>query len=244
MNKKLFLEKTYDKCVSGKPRLTVVMIHGIASNSTSTYPKLLKHLEKVGELKDVRFVTFDLLGSGKSLNDDTLDYNYEEQLEALRSSIKKLGAKTPVVLVGHSLGTFIVTRYASVYGNEVAKLILIAPPIYTPEDLKNPRFEAGMEVFKGAVSAKNPGILKEKSFKNSMSNIVLDPENYKTLVQVTVPTVLIYGEMDQLIASYNIPGVLKANSDFITATKTIGGHGVSLDKFDEITKAIKGALDD
>ena len=136
MRNKLILFKNHDHCAVKKPTLTVVMIHGIASES-STYNGALEYLEKVDALKNVRFVTFDLLGSGKSLKDDNLNYDYKDQLTALHNAIKKLKVKTPLVLVGHSLGTFIVTRYASKHKKMVRNLILISPPIYTLTDLDN-----------------------------------------------------------------------------------------------------------
>ncbi len=43
LKNKLKLAKTYDSCVSGHPKLTVVMIHGIASDS-STYDHAIKYL--------------------------------------------------------------------------------------------------------------------------------------------------------------------------------------------------------
>ena len=70
-NKKLSLKKTHDFCGSKVPRLTVVMIHGIASDS-STYHKALAYLEGTVSLREVRFVTFDLLGSGASPKNDKL----------------------------------------------------------------------------------------------------------------------------------------------------------------------------
>ena len=70
---KLILEKTNDYSSTDSPVLTVVMIHGIASNS-STYDDALKYFEREKNLEKVRFVTFDLLGSGKSLKDDSLEY--------------------------------------------------------------------------------------------------------------------------------------------------------------------------
>ena len=74
-NKKLTLKKTHDFCKSDDPVLTVVMIHGIASDS-STYNHALEYLEGTTSLKNVRFVTFDLLGSGQSLKSDKLNYDY------------------------------------------------------------------------------------------------------------------------------------------------------------------------
>lgn len=241
LNSKLIMEKTHDHCAVKNPVLTVVMIHGIASDS-STYNQALEYLEGTTSLQNVRFVTFDLLGSGKSLKDDKLNYDYKDQLEALHNSIEKLKITTPLVLVGHSLGTFIVTKYADTYKKSVKKLILVSPPIYTPEDMVNPAFMLGIKAFKDAVSVKNHKILEEKSFINSMDKIVLNKSNYKTLANLKTHTTLIYGDADQLIASYNVPRLLKDNPKYITAIKTIGRHGVSRDKYNKIREVLEEVL--
>lgn len=237
-NKKLTLKKTHDFCKSDDPVLTVVMIHGIASDS-STYNHALEYLEGTTSLKNVRFVTFDLLGSGQSLKSDKLNYDYKDQLEALHNSIEKLKIKTPLVLVGHSLGTFIVTKYADTYKKTVKELILVSPPVYTIKDFENPAFEAGINAFKELIAIKNRKVLEEKSFINSMNKIVLEKKNYQTLANLKTRTVLIYGEMDQLIASYNMPNLLKDNPKYITAIKTIGRHGVSRDKYTKIREILE-----
>lgn len=242
LNNRLLLKKTYDHCVSGHPKIIVVMIHGIASDS-STYSLILKHLEETESLQDVRFVTFDLLGSGQSLQNDELNYDYKEQLEALHNSIKKLRPSVPLVLVGHSLGTFIVTRYADTYKRSVKQLILISPPVYTERDFANPAFEAGIKTFRDVVSLHNRNIIDEKSFNNSMNNIVLDKRNYKVLAGITKPTLLVYGNLDQLIASYNIPHLIKDNPKHITAVETKGRHGVTMDKFTPIKHKLEEVLD-
>ena len=155
---KLSLTKTHDFCAVKEPVLTVVMIHGIASDS-STFKRAIQYLEGTTSLKKVRFVTFDLLGWGESLKDDTrLEYNYSEQIEALHNSIKKLKVSTPLVLVGHSMGTFVVTRYANTYKKSVRELILISPPVYTEENLADPVFEKAIKLFEDAVGAKNPAV--------------------------------------------------------------------------------------
>ena len=240
-SKKLILKKTHDFSAVKKPKLTVVFIHGIASDST-TWNHALDYLEGTMSLREVRFVTFDLLGSGESLKSDELNYDYAEQIEALHNAILKLKISTPLVLVGHSLGTFIVTKYADTYKKSVRELVLISPPIYTLDDLENPKFAAGIEAFKDMVSLKNRGILKEKAFNNSMEKIVLNKKNYKTLAEIKTPTVLIYGEMDTLIGAYNIPRIFKENPKYITAVQTIGRHGVSRDKYNKIREVLEEVL--
>lgn len=239
----IILTKTYDKVKADAPALTVVLIHGIASDSRD-YAKALEYLEKDDSLSNVRFVTFDLLGSGKSLSDDgKLNYDYKDQTNALKNAIKDLDIKTPLVLVGHSLGTFIVTRFASLYPEMVDELVLLSPPIFTRQDFDNPALMAGIEAFKQLVGAKNPDILKKKSFINSMEKIVLDKENYDVLSGLDIPTTLIYGKDDQLIASFNIPGLLKKR-DNISAIQTDGRHGITHDKYEELAKILKESLKD
>ncbi len=240
-SKKLILKKTCDFAAVKNPKLTVVFIHGIASDS-SAFNNAIKYLEGTRSLRDVRFVAFDLLGSGQSEKNDKLNYDYKDQLTALHNSIEKLHINTPLVLVGHSMGTFIVTRYADTYKKSVKRLVLISPPVYTVEDLKNPAFTAAIKVFKDAVSVKNRKILEEKSFNNSMEKIVLDKKNYKTLVNLKTKATLIYGDMDQFIASFNIPKVIKENSKYLTAIKTPGRHGVSRDKYHKIVDVLEEVL--
>ena len=89
----LELTKTNDFCKNKEPKLTVVLIHGIASDSHS-FDKAIDYFKNDNNLDDIRFVSFDLLGSGKSLKSDELDYNYQEQLSAMHRAIKNLNVKT------------------------------------------------------------------------------------------------------------------------------------------------------
>lgn len=237
----LTLKKTHDVCVSGRPALTVVLIHGIASES-GAFKNALAYLEGTTSMRNVRFVTFDLLGWGVSKKSDKLNYNYSEQLEALHNSIEKLKIKTPLVLVGHSMGTFIVARYADTYKKTVKELILISPPIYTPEDMASPLFENAVDIFKNKLSENSRGVIESRSFINSMKNIVLNKQNYKVLAGIKTPTVMIWGELDAIIASYNIPKILKENPKYLTAIQSPSGHSITKDKYSKILPILEKIL--
>lgn len=238
----LELAKTYDVCRAGEPKLTVVFLHGIASSSAS-FDGLFEYLMVNKAAKNIRLVAFDLLGAGKSYTSDELNYDFTEQLEALKSSIDKLDAGGPVVIVGHSMGTMIATRFADAHKRLVKGLVLVSPPVYKKEDIENPLFEKAMEGFREVVGKKNSEMLTAKSFNNEIKNIVSNPHNYDFLLKLSQPTTIIYGELDKIIAPYNIPGLVKENSN-IVVIKTPGAHGVTVDKYSKILGALKNFLNE
>lgn len=224
----LELAKTHDFCASNEPALTVVFIHGIADDS-GRFKKPLETLETNDSLKNIRFVAFDLLGSGKSLKSDKLNYDFEEQLAALTNSIKKLEIKTPLVLVGHSMGCLISARYADTHCEEIHELVMVSPPVFMPKDFDTPKFIAGKEGFKKLVILKNPALKNDKAFDTELEDIVFNKDNYAVLKRLDRPTTIIYGTNDKIIATFNIPTLLKENPNFKTL-KTPGAHGIGHDK--------------
>ena len=240
-NQKLTLKKTHDHCVSDNPELTVIMIHGLAANS-SDYNTALQYLEGTTSLKNIRFVTYDLLGSGESPKSNKFNYDYEDQLTALHNSIEKLNLTTPLVLVGHSMGTLIVTRYAATYKKSVKALILLSPPIYTKADIESPDFSIAMQMFDKIIAKKYPGVTATKCYQNSVKYIVSNKTNYRVLKDIKTPAFLIWGDEDAVIASFNIPTILKENPKYLTAIKTAGKHGISRDKYNKLVPILEKVL--
>lgn len=238
----LKLTKTYDNCISKNPRLTVVCVHGIADDS-SRFIKPLEYLEGTTSLKDIRFVRFDLLGSGKSTKSDKLKYDYKEQIEGLYNAIEALKIKTPLVLMGHSMGCLISSRFANEHKKMVKELILISPPVFRPEEFESPKFIAGKEGFKKLMILKNPIYKDDKAFNNELDSIVFNKRNYNIYLNITKPTTIIYGAADQIIAGYNIPKLLKENPK-ISAIKTPGTHGIGHDKYTKLVPVLERVLNE
>ncbi|MBQ2695129.1 alpha/beta fold hydrolase [Candidatus Saccharibacteria bacterium] len=239
----LELKKVHDYCASKTPVVTVVFVHGIATDA-SCFTNTIKYLEGTASLKNVRFVAFDLLGSGKSYTSDDLNYDFHDQITALHNSINNLHLDTPLVLVGHSMGALITIRYADTYKKSCKHLILVSPPVYRPEDIENPKFMIGIKLFKDAVSINNHKILKEKSFNNSIDKIVLNKYNYGRFINLKTHATIIYGEMDRFIGAKNIPHILKENSKYLVAIKTAGRHGMSKDKYSKMVGVLEDIIND
>ncbi|NQX13279.1 alpha/beta hydrolase [Microbacteriaceae bacterium VKM Ac-2855] len=106
----------------------VVMIHGIASSS-ATFSFVIPLLEKTH-----RVIAVDLLGFGGSPRPANAEYTLDEHVSAIAATIRHLRLDRPFVLVGHSLGALIGSRYAATHAEHLSKLVLVSPPIYLAPD--------------------------------------------------------------------------------------------------------------
>lgn len=115
------------------PGPVVVMIHGIASSS-STFTYVMPLIEPTH-----RVIAIDLLGFGASPRPEHAEYTLEEHVAAVAHTIRSLRLREPFILVGHSLGCLIATRYAATHGSHLAKLVLVSPPVYlSPSEIGDP----------------------------------------------------------------------------------------------------------
>lgn len=112
----------------------VLLVHGIASSST-TFHHLVPKIEATH-----RVIAVDLLGFGTSAAPHDATFTVEEHAEALARTVSSLRLKEPFVLVGHSMGSLIASRYARDHESTVSRLILVSPPIYPPREALTARF--------------------------------------------------------------------------------------------------------
>ena len=103
---------------------TIVMLHGYLSSS-----QYFKHIrEKLNP--DYRIVTLDLLGFGRSPK-PRIDYTYDDHISAVHNTLTMLGITKPYILLGHSMGALVAARYATQYPDDISRLILFNPPLFT-----------------------------------------------------------------------------------------------------------------
>ncbi len=229
---KLKLKKTHDSKPK-QPVLTVVLMHGIGTDSRSWH-NALKFLEGTKSLSNIRFITFDWLGFGKSSHSRSLEYTYDEQLTALQNSLAKID--TPIVLVGHSLGTLLVGRYAYENKKAIKHLILLSPPVFSREEIKFITADPKNNTFYQKV---DPKLLKSRSFMKTMDNIVFNIKNQKTFEDLTTPADFIYGDEDPLISIRNLKTLAKSNPKYLQLEKTIGHHGISRAKYSKLMEILE-----
>lgn len=75
----------------------------------------------------------DLLGFGFSIK-PTTEYSLEEHVKVIREFIKQHVPEKKVIIVGHSAGAIIATKYVATYYNDIEKVILLSLPYYHSEE--------------------------------------------------------------------------------------------------------------
>ncbi len=104
--------------VTGKGAKTVILVHGYTCDETTW-------TEQVPALaKEYRVVTLDLPGHGKSESPKDGKFSMDLFARAIEAVRAEVGANT-AVLVGHSMGTPVVLRYAHLYPAHVSALVFV-----------------------------------------------------------------------------------------------------------------------
>ncbi|WP_426661431.1 alpha/beta fold hydrolase [Rhodanobacter aciditrophus] len=113
--------RSLDLRCSGSGPTTVLLESGAHADSESWFrvqPMLAAH---------ARVCSYDRAGYGFS-GEGPLPRGVDADVSDLHALIRAAGLHMPLVLVGHSLGSNIVRRYASEHPGEVAGMVLVDPP--------------------------------------------------------------------------------------------------------------------
>ncbi len=198
----------------------VILIHGIAS-SAATFKHVIPTLARRH-----RCITIDLLGFGESPAPEGATYTIDEHVAAIAVTIRSLELTAPFILVGHSLGALLSARYAAINPAQVSRLVLVSPPIYIAQsELGDPMARTQIGLYLKAYeflrsnkdftisNATRMGKLLQIStvfeisernwtpFVLSLQNCIESQTTVSDIAAVRVPIDLVYGALDQFIAS-------------------------------------------
>ena len=198
----------------------VILVHGIASSSV-TFQELVPRLRD-----SHRVIALDILGFGESPAPAGAHYTIDEHADALDATIRSLRLQAPFVLVGHSLGALIASRYTAENPQAVAKLVLVSPPVYLdPKSFGAARDRTTMGVYLRVYeymrankqftirTAKGLDRLSPirnvlqvsednwEAFTLSLQNAIESQTTVSDIAAVRVPIDVVYGAQDQFIAA-------------------------------------------
>ena len=221
----------------------VVMFHGIASSSV-TFENVIPLI-----VPGHRAIAIDLLGFGASPAPADAEYTIEEHVAALARTIDSLKLHGRFVLVGHSMGSLIASRYAAVHSSRLRALVLVSPPIYlAPGAIGSRRDRNTMGLYLRAYeylrSNKDftiraaAGLARLSPIKNllevsetnwrafvlSLQNSIESQTSVSDLASVRVPVEVVYGSLDPLLTPSGIRVVAQLRG--VTVHRVDGGDHI------------------
>lgn len=224
----------------------VVLIHGFGS-SLHTWDGWARGLEATH-----RVVRYDLTGGALTGPDPTGDYTDARAVVVLQALLDRLGLERPS-LVGNSIGGRLAWRFASQFPARVDKLVLVSPDGFASPGFeygRKPEVPAVMGAMKVALPRavlrmnlapaygdtsrlqepvvtryhdlmRAPGV--RAALLQRLEQTILE-EPTEALRQVTAPTLLVWGERDQLIPVTNAQDYLRVMRDARLVTFPGIGH--------------------
>jgi len=106
------------------PARLVVLVHGYGEH-IGRYEHVARALTERGSA----VIGPDHVGHGRSEGEQALVEDFETVVDDLRKVVQQARGELPVVMVGHSMGGLIATRYAQRHREELAGLVLSGPAI-------------------------------------------------------------------------------------------------------------------
>lgn len=198
------------------------MVHGFLSSS-QYFRRAVSELAQ-----DFTVVTVDLLGHGKSQTSG--EYSIESQIEALHATFESLNLTKPYRIAAHSMGTLISLEYARHFPDEIERLVLLNPPMFTSVDeakesiRSTGRFYQAMffsryrrlfwRLFKltprrlhtrrGVISFADTLRVPHDARDQSLREVIMPSNFFATIEALVVPSLVIVGRRDRTIYAENL----------------------------------------
>ncbi|KAK3395765.1 Alpha/Beta hydrolase protein [Sordaria brevicollis] len=115
------LPRNYNPRSSKEPQ-TILLLHGKNFCGPTWYAAALP-LQKAG----YRVILPEQLGFCKSTKPTSYDFNLKGLATNTRNLLRELGVTKPVIVMGHSLGGMLASRFALTYPEFTKSLVLVAP---------------------------------------------------------------------------------------------------------------------
>jgi alpha-beta hydrolase superfamily lysophospholipase len=115
------------------PRYVAILVHGYAEH-TGRY----EHVAQALVDKGATVYAADHFGHGRSEGEPAVVHDIEELVADTEQLVSTAGGEhpgLPVVMIGHSMGGMVATRYAQEHGDRLAALVLSGPAIGGNPDL-------------------------------------------------------------------------------------------------------------
>ncbi|MGI6612538.1 MAG: alpha/beta fold hydrolase [Candidatus Nanosyncoccaceae bacterium] len=242
---------------SKQPKLTILFIHGIGVDNTLWN----KYVDRLAKKPKIRVVAVDLIGFGKSAKPREQKFDLEMQAKSLYTTLVSnlifINKNSPLLVVGHSLGSLVAIKFATLYPQLVSYQMLVSPPIYQTGkgSVKNLQEQALFELYKIVSQDKNwfdalryaaNNLLdhnyKEDDefrevFQTTLKNAIMEQDSYADIMKLHIPSLIYYGAFDPLIVEPNLIDIAE-KSPFVWAHKIVGVHDVNRIMFNKISQEI------
>lgn len=244
---------------SKRARSTVLFLHGLG-NTGAAWDDVIAKLPN-----DVQIISIDLLGFGDSASPKWAVYNAKTQARSVVATYLKLGIITPVVIVGHSLGSLVAIEMAKRYSLFIKALILCSPPLYDTDDTHRrllPKSDRVLQrLYKAALKRPNDFIklsafamkynLINKSYNVTAENVesymaalesmIINQTSFDDAYALRVKTHILRGTLDPLVVTANLKKLADANPN-VELSSVIASHEIRGPFVPAVVKAIKQQL--
>lgn len=249
------LNVRYDK---GKGE-TVVLLHGLGQSGE----KWLPLIDKL-DLGKWRVIVPDLFGFGKSPKPAWGKYDVNDHARMVVNTLKYLGVKYPITIVGHSLGCLVASHIAATHPKMVSRLVLYQPPLFVDDPTyrrhhrrrgryfalytyiaNRPQLAFLKSQFLRRVARRISGLNLEEAdwppFELSLRNTIMGQQVYQELHDIKIPTDIIHGRLDIIVTRTQIKKMFAGN-DNIKLHLTNDVHDVSPRAANYIISLLQNAL--